>query len=274
MDLNTTRRLNNGVEMPMMGLGVFRSQDGQETVDAVRWALEAGYRHIDTAASYGNEESVGEGLRQSGVPREEVFITTKLWTTEMRAGKQRESFLRSLEKLGVDYIDLYLIHWPAPLVYKPSYRIVENLYKEGLIRAIGVSNFHEWHMEDLLEEAEVVPAVNQIEFHPLLTQLPLIKYCEKIGCAPEAWSPLGAGHLLNDERVVSLAKKYGKTPAQVLLRWDLQMNVITIPKSVKKERIIENSKIFDFELTLEDMAILAAMNTCTHFGKNPDIWSF
>lgn len=275
MDLNTTRKLNNGVEIPYLGLGVFQSKDGDETANAVRWAIEAGYRHIDTAAIYRNEESVGKGILESGIDRKDLFITTKLWNEDMRAGRQIEAFEKSLKLLKTDYVDLYLIHWPVE-GFQKSWKAMEEIYASGRARAIGVSNFHEHHLKDLLSDAKVTPAVNQIESHPLLTQKPLIDYCEKHGIVCEAWSPLGGtgGNLLENQQLKALAGKYGKTVAQVILRWNLQRGVVVIPKSVHKDRIISNTKIYDFELTQEDIEAIEALNCGKRVGPDPESFNF
>lgn len=272
MDFLSSKTLNNGVNIPVFGLGVFRS--AAETKDAVKWALEAGYRHIDTAKIYGNEADVARGIKESGVDRKDIFITTKLWNDDMRQGKQREAFEKSLELLETDYIDLYLIHWPVKGVYNESWKIMEEYYKQGKIRAIGVSNFHEHHLDDLLSIAEIVPAVNQIECHPHLTQEPLIKYCNEKGIAVEAWSPLGGGQLLSDSAINALADKYGKTAAQMIIRWHIQRDTIVIPKSTHKERIISNGQVFDFEISEDDMAYIAEMNQNKRVGSNPDTFTF
>jgi methylglyoxal/glyoxal reductase len=272
MDFSTSKTLNNGVQIPIFGLGVFRS--ASETKDAVKWALEAGYRHIDTAKIYGNEADVAKGIKESGVDRKDIFITTKLWNDDMRQGKQREAFEKSLELLETDYIDLYLIHWPAKGVYNDSWRIMEEYYKQGKIRAIGVSNFHKHHLEDLLTIAEVVPAVNQIECSPHLTQKPLFDYCNEKGIALEAWSPLGGGKLLSDPAIQAVADKYGKTAAQVIIRWHIQRDTIVIPKSVHKDRIISNGEVFDFNISDEDMAAITAMNQNKRVGSDPDTFTF
>jgi len=276
MDINSKVKLNNGVEMPLLGLGVYLSEEGSETENAVVWALEAGYRHIDTAAVYGNEKSVGTGIKKSGVPREDVFITTKLWNGDMRRGRVREAFEESLRRLGTDFIDLYLLHWPVPGRFADSYLKIARLYEEGRIRAIGVSNFNEHHIDELLRETDIVPAVNQIECHPYLTQNPLIGYCREKGIAAEAWSPLGGSgaRLLRDPLIEKLAQKYGRTPAQVILRFDIQKNIIVIPKSVRRERIISNSRIFDFELCAEDCAAIEGLNKNRRFGPDPDNFGF
>jgi diketogulonate reductase-like aldo/keto reductase len=276
MDIRTTRKLNNGVEIPVLGLGVFKARDGKETVDAVRMALQAGYRHIDTAAAYRNEESVGRGLKESGVPRGEVFITTKLWNEDQRKGRQREAFETSLKNLGTDYIDLYLIHWPVAGVYKQSWKVMEELYRAGRIRAIGVSNFQAHHLDDLAKGATVTPAANQVECHPRLSQKPLVAYCQKLNIAVEAWSPLGGegGDLLKDPALKAIGERYGKSIAQLIIRWDLQRGIITIPKSVRQERIISNASVYDFELSAQDMARIDAMNEDRRFGPSPDTFTF
>jgi methylglyoxal/glyoxal reductase len=272
MNLLTTKTLNNGVKIPIFGLGVFQSAG--ETKDAVKWALEAGYRHIDTAKIYRNEADVAQGIKESGVDRKDIFITTKLWNNDMRYGKQREAIEKSLQLLETDYIDLYLIHWPVKDVYNESWKIMEEYYKQGKIRAIGVSNFHQHHLEDLLSIAEVVPAVNQVECHPHLTQQPLFDYCKARGIAFEAWSPLGGGQLLSDPAIGALADKYGKTAAQLIIRWHIQRDTIVIPKSVHKDRIISNSQVFDFSISEEDMAAITAMNQDRRVGSDPETFTF
>ncbi len=274
MDLSTTKKLNNDVNIPILGLGVFKSKEGQETVDAVRWAIEAGYRHIDTAAAYGNEKSVAQGILQSGINRKDVFITTKLWTDDMRQGTQREAFMKSLDLLNTDYIDLYMLHWPTPEHYMESWEILVDLYKKGLIRAIGVSNFHRHHLDDILKIADVVPVVNQVEMHPYFTQIPLCTYCEKLGIAPEAWSPLARGAALKDETIKIIADKYGKSAAQVVIRWNVQRGILIIPKSVHRERIFENGNVFDFELSDEDMAKISGLNRNQRMFSDPDNFRF
>lgn len=272
MDILTSKTLNNGVQIPILGLGVFRS--AEETKDAVKWALEAGYHHIDTAKIYQNEAEVAKGIKESGVDRKDIFITTKLWNEDMRQGKQREAFEKSLELLETDYIDLYLIHWPVKEAYKESWKIMEEYYKQGKIRAIGVSNFHKHHLEDLFTVAEVMPAVNQIECHPHLTQEPLIQYCAEKGIAVESWSPLGGGQLLSDEAINAMAEKYGITTAQLIIRWHIQRDLIVIPKSVNKDRIISNSQVFGFEISEDDMEYITSMNQNRRVGPNPDTFTF
>ncbi|MGL6201271.1 MAG: aldo/keto reductase [Lachnospiraceae bacterium] len=270
-----TIRLNNSVEMPMLGLGVWQSEFGKATEDAVKWALEAGYRHIDTAMIYQNEESVGKGIKESKVAREEIFLTTKLWNDDVRAGNTLQAFERSLQRLAVDYVDMYLIHWPVD-GFTEAWRVMEDLYQQGKIKAIGVSNFHQTHLEKLNSEAKVVPAINQIESHPMFHNQKLIDYCQGKGIAVSAWSPLGGsqGNLLKDERLLKMADKYNKTTAQIILRWDIQREIVVIPKSVHKERIISNMKIFDFELSQEDMDTINSLNQDKRTGADPDNFDF
>ncbi|WP_423219865.1 aldo/keto reductase [Alicyclobacillus tolerans] len=259
--LTSTAKLNNGVEMPYVGLGVWQSKQGGEVENAVRAALELGYRHIDTAAAYGNEEGVGQAIRDSGVAREEIFITTKLWNNSHGYEKALQAFEVSRKKLGVDYVDLYLIHWAIEGKYLESWRAFEKLLKDGYVRAIGVSNFEPKHLQDIMNHFEVVPAVNQVEFHPYLTQRELYEFCRPHHIQLEAWSPLmRGGELLNHPLILRLAEKYSKTPAQIVLRWDLQQEVVTIPKSVRRERIAENAQLFDFQLSQEEVAEITALN--------------
>lgn len=272
MDINTTKTLNNGVEMPLLGLGVWQSQQGDEAKNAVLWALEAGYRHIDTAAGYGNERSVGEAIRQSGVKRESVFVTTKMAPPSVEGGAFEQAFHDSLEKLGMDYVDLYLIHWPVP-GYDKAWKAMEDWCREGKIRAIGVSNFHQQHLDRLAQVSAVVPAADQIELHPHLSQAPLRAELSRRGIAAVAWSPLGHGTLLGDETILSIAAGYDKTAAQVMIRWGLQHGIHTIPKSVRRERITENADVFDFALSDEDMRRIDAMNIDRRTGRNPDVYA-
>lgn len=276
MDLNTVKVLNNGVKMPIFGLGVYKSADGDETYNAVRWALEAGYRHIDTAAMYGNEASVGRAIRDSGIAREEIFVTTKLWNSEIREHNEENALKASLEKLGMDYVDLYLIHWPVreEQGYLRAWKKLEQFCKEGRCRAIGVSNYNIHHLKDLLKVADIVPALDQVECHPYLAQKELHAFCEKNGIALGPWSPLGRGRLLDDPVLVALAEKYGKTTAQIVLRWDIQRGFVNIPKSVHKERIQSNAQVFDFELTEEDMQLIFSLDKDVRFGSNPETFTF
>ncbi|MEF2966034.1 aldo/keto reductase [Paenibacillus sp. M1] len=276
--LQDTVKLNNGVEMPWFGLGVFKAKEGEEVIRAVKAAIRAGYRSIDTAAAYNNEEGVGQAVREAmeenGLTRDQLFITSKVWNSMQGYDTTLEAFETSLAKLNLEYIDLFLVHWPVKGKYKDTWRALEKVYKEGKVRAIGVSNFQIHHLEDLLGEATVVPAVNQVELHPQLTQKELLKFAKGKGIRLEAWSPLGQGNLLTNDTLVSIGKKYGKTAAQVILRWDLQVGVITIPKSVTESRIIENADIFDFELSAEDIAAIDGLNQNKRFGSDPDNFNF
>jgi len=271
--LSSTVTLHNGVKMPIFGLGVWKVEDGAEVENAVKYAIKAGYRLIDTAAVYGNEEGVGNAIQDSGLPRENLFITTKVWNGDQGYDSTLRAFEESMKRLKLDYLDLYLIHWPVKGKYKDTWRAMEKLYEEGRIRAIGVSNFHSHHLDDLIDSAKVVPMVNQVEFHPLLTQEELRAYCKRNKIQFEAWSPLMQGNL--DLPVLKqLGEKYGKSPAQIVLRWDIQNEVITIPKSVRESRIIENADIFDFELSEEDMEAINSLNQNKRFGSNPDNFNF
>ncbi|MCT2343858.1 aldo/keto reductase [Niallia taxi] len=274
MNLQSTVKLNNGVEMPKFGLGVFKVQEGQEVIDSVKAAIKAGYISIDTAAVYKNEEGVGQGIKESGVDREKLFITTKVWNADQGYDSTLAAFETSIQKLGLDYIDLYLIHWPVSGKYKETWKALEKLYKDGKVKAIGVSNFHKHHLEDLLSEAEIVPTVNQIELHPLLSQEELRNFCKEKGIVVEAWSPLAQGKLLDNPVLTEIAAKYNKSTAQVILRWDLQNDIVTIPKSIKEHRIIENADIFDFELTAEDLEKINGLNKNERVGADPDNFNF
>ncbi|PKA02585.1 aldo/keto reductase, partial [Leptospira ellisii] len=233
--------LNNGVSMPIFGLGVWKTKSGKECTDAVLAALEAGYRHIDTAKIYGNEEDVGKAIRESGIPRNEIFVTTKLWNADQGKGKSRKALEGSLKSLGMDYVDLYLVHFPVASKRSDSWRELEKAYHDKLSRSIGVSNYTIRHLNELLRDAQITPAVNQVEFHPFLNQKDLLETCKKNKIQLEAYSPLAHGQKTNDPQIAAIAKKYGKTPAQILIRWSIEQNIVVIPKSVKKERILENS---------------------------------
>ncbi|MCY8853550.1 glyoxal/methylglyoxal reductase [Bacillus inaquosorum] len=268
--LKDTVKLHNGVEMPWFGLGVYKVENGSEATESVKAAIKNGYRSIDTAAIYKNEEGVGIGIKESGVAREELFITSKVWNEDQGYETTLAAFEKSLERLQLDYLDLYLIHWPGKDKYKDTWRALEKLYKDGKIRAIGVSNFQVHHLEELLKDAEIKPMINQVEFHPRLTQKELRDYCKAQGIRLEAWSPLMQGQLLDNEVLAQIAEKHNKSVAQVILRWDLQHEVVTIPKSIKEHRIIENADIFDFELSQEDMDKIDALNKDERVGPNPD----
>lgn len=270
MRLTDTATLHNGVEMPYVGLGVYKAMEGQEVENAVKAALKHGYRSIDTAQFYANERGVGKALKESGVPREEVFITTKVWNDSQGYDSTLRAFEASREKLGLDYIDLYLIHWPITGKYKDTWRALEHLYREKKVRAIGVSNFQIYHLEEVMEDCEVKPMVNQIELHPKLTQRELLTFCQKHDIQVEAWSPLMRGKFFDHPTLIALSKKYNKTVAQIILRWDIQQKIVTIPKSVNEARIKENANIFDFELTEQEITDIAKMNENLRLGPNPD----
>jgi 2,5-diketo-D-gluconate reductase A len=265
-------RLNNGVQIPQFGFGVFQIEPGQ-TAEVVRTAFDAGYRHIDTAQGYGNEDGVGKAVRESGLPREEVFVTTKLINNRHGYDEAIAALDESLQTMGLDYVDLYLIHWPRPHAdrYVETWRAFEKILSDGKARSIGVSNFQVPHLERLAAETGTVPAVNQIELHPLLQQSQLRDYHREHGIATEAWSPIGKGRdLLRDERIVALGEKYAKSPAQIVLRWHIQLDHIVFPKSVTPSRIRENIDVFDFELGDDDMATIGELDSGTRLGPDPD----
>ncbi|GAB7191313.1 aldo/keto reductase [Kineococcus sp. NUM-3379] len=264
--------LNNGVEMPQLGLGVWQVPDDEATA-AVTTALEAGYRLVDTAAVYGNEAGVGRALAAAGVPREELFVTTKLWNAEQGAERALRAFDASLERLGLDHVDLYLIHWPVPAqdLYVQTWRVLERIYADGRARAIGVSNFEPHHLRRLRAETDVVPAVNQVELHPYLQQRPLREECGRLGVVAEAYSPLASGgDVLGDPVIGAIAAAHGVSPAQVVLRWHLQQGHVVIPKSVTPERIAANIDVFGFELDTAELAQLAGLDRDGRVGAHPD----
>ncbi|OIJ88331.1 aldo/keto reductase [Streptomyces colonosanans] len=263
--------LNNGVEMPQLGFGVWQVPD-DEAESAVATALEAGYRSIDTAAIYGNEEGVGKAVATSGIRREDLFVTTKLWNSDQGYDSTLRAFDTSLEKLGLEYVDLYLIHWPLPSrgTFVETYKAFEKIYADGRAKAIGVSNFLPEHLETLIGATSVIPAVNQIELHPHLQQHAAREYHAEQGIHTEAWSPLGQGKgLLEVPAIVAIAQKHGRSPAQIVLRWHLQLGTIVIPKSVTPSRIKENIQVFDFSLDTEDMAAISALNEDRRIGPDP-----
>jgi methylglyoxal/glyoxal reductase len=268
--LQGTTTLHNGVKMPYFGLGVFKVQEGQEVEESVKHALAAGYRSIDTAAVYRNEVGVGKAIIESGIPREELFVTTKVWNDDQGYDTTLEAFETSLEKLDMDYVDLYLIHWAVSGKYLDTWRALERLYKEGRVRAIGVSNFQIHHLQDIMNHYEEKPTVNQVELHPYLVQEELRAFCTTNQIAVEAWSPLAKGQVLADPTLVELSEKYGKTPAQIALRWHVQNDIIVIPKSITPTRIKENADIFDFELSNEDMQKISLLDRDHRTGSHPD----
>ena len=261
--------LNDGVEIPQVGLGVFQAQDGTETYNAVRWALELGYRHIDTAAIYGNEESVGKAVKDSGIDRDEIFITTKLWNDKQRYEDALEAFDVSRRKLKTDYVDLYLIHWPnRKYDYNvQAFEAILKLREEGKVRSAGVSNFTIDHLDHLIETTGETPSVNQVERHPANNQAKLKEYCDNMGIRLESWGPLMQGKFVGVKLFEDIGKKYGKTSAQILVRWHIQDGFVAIPKSVKKERIDKNTDVFDFELSDSDMQ---AINQYPQSGPKTD----
>ncbi|KZB82907.1 aldo/keto reductase [Amycolatopsis regifaucium] len=270
-----TVELNNGVEMPQLGFGVFQIPD-EETTAAVKTALDAGYRSIDTAAIYGNEAGVGKALAESGIARDDLFITTKLWNSEQGYDSTLKAFDASMAKLGLDRLDLYLIHWPTPErdLFLDTWKAFEKLYADGRVRAIGVSNFQPAHLERVLDSGSVVPAVNQVEVHPYLQQAEVREFDAKHGIATEAWSPLAkGGDLLGEAAVKALADKHGRTPAQIVLRWHLQLGNVVIPKSVTPSRIKENLDVFGFTLSGEDIASLSPLDRGERTGPDPDTFN-
>ncbi len=273
-DIKGAFKLHNNVEMPYLGLGTYQADSEQEVVDAIKYALEIGYRHIDTASIYKNEEGVGRGISESPVARNELFVVSKVWNTDQGYESTLKAFEASLKRLNLDYLDLYLIHWPVAGKYKDTWRALEKLYKEKRIRAIGVSNFMHHHLEDLLETAEIVPMVNQMEFHPYLVQQGLIDFCHSKGIQYEAWSPFMQGKLFELDFCDALAEKYNKSKAQIILRWNLQKGVVTIPKSVHEKRIWSNAAVFDFELSKEDMDYLDSLERGKRSGPDPDSFAF
>ena len=276
LKINTKIKLNNGVEMPLFGLGTWEISEGETIINAVQLAISNGYRHIDTARIYGNEEGVGKGIKLSleeqGIKREDVFITTKLWIDSFKYEKALKAFNRSLNNLGLDYVDLYLLHWPEPTYRREAWKALETILKEGKARSIGVSNYYQNHLEELLSGADIIPAVNQVEFSPYLYLKELKEYCDNKGIRLGAYSPLTRSKKLKDIKLLEIAKTYNKSSAQILIRWGLQHNVIEIPKSSTEAHIIENSKIFDFTISEEDMAILDKFNEGFYVGMwNPTL---
>lgn len=274
--------LSNGVKIPSIGFGTWQAPDGDVATDAVKCALRSGYRHIDTAAAYDNEKSVGRGIVESGIPRDEIFVTSKVWNTERGYDTTLRAFDKSLADLGLDYLDLYLIHWPATahqfedweLINRRTWQAMERLYSEGRVRAIGVSNFMPHHLQPLIDSVELAPMVNQIELHPGWMQHDCVTYCREMGIQIEAWSPLGRGRVLSDPTVLAIAEDHDKSTAQVCLRWELQHGWLPLPKSVTASRIRENLEVFDFELTAEQMQALDNMAATGQSGLDPDTVEF
>lgn len=273
-----TMTLNNGVEMPVVGLGVFRVEDHDELVEAITHAIVSGYRSIDTAAIYGNEEAVGEGIRKglaaTGLKREDLFITSKIWNEDMRQGNVVGAYEESLRKMQLDYLDLYLIHWPVADKYVDTWLGMEQLYKEDKVRSIGVSNFQVSHLEALAKVSSVTPVINQVEYHPMLIQTELKAYLEDHNIQMESWSPLMNGEILTNPVMLKLAEKYDKSVAQLIIRWNIQTKVITIPKSTNKGRLIENLDVFDFQIDFTDIELINGLNEDRRVGPDPDNFNF
>jgi diketogulonate reductase-like aldo/keto reductase len=273
-DLSGTIELSNKVKMPYFGLGVFQMNDGEEVINSVSNALKAGYRHIDTAALYYNEKGVGTAIINSGIKREQIFVTSKVWNSDQGYDNTLRAFDKSLQKLQMNYLDLYLIHWPVKGKFKDTWHALETIYKQGRAKAIGISNFLKHHIDDLLRSAEIVPMVNQMEFHPYLVQQDLIDHCKRFNIQYQAWSPLMQGKVVEVDLLRKLGSKYKKDPAQIVLRWNLQKDVVTIPKSSHKERIISNSHIFDFELTQDEVKAIDKLDRLERLGADPDNFNF
>lgn len=263
--------LHNGLEMPYFGLGVFQSED---TTNSVLNALDCGYRHIDTASVYNNEKEVGQAINQHDIDRDELFIVSKVWNSDQGYDSTIKAYHDSLKRLRMDYLDLYLVHWPVKNMFVETWKALEYLYEEGLVRAIGVSNFMRNHLDELLPNCSITPMINQMEFHPHLVQQDLIDFCNQKGIQYEAWSPLMRGKILEIELLKNFSKKYNKTIVQIVLRWNLQKGVVTIPKSSNPERIKSNSELFDFQLTQEDIKAIDALDINTRIGPDPNNFNF
>ncbi|NMM62511.1 aldo/keto reductase [Clostridium sp. P21] len=261
--------LNNGVKMPWLGFGTYKGDAKNSIVEVVKEALKIGYRHIDTASFYNTEEGVGTAIKESGILREEIFLVSKVWNSDQGYEKTLQAFETTIKKLGTNYLDLYLIHWPQPQS-KETWKALEKLYKEGRVKAIGVSNFSVKQLKDLIADVEIMPMINQIEFHPQLIQNDLMEFCKNHNIQLEAWSPLMRGKVFEIPLLQELSRKYQKTISQIVLRWDLQIGVVTIPKSTTPARIKENSDIFDFELSKEDINKINALNINFRMGMDPD----
>lgn len=274
LNIHSTKKLSNGIEMPRLGLGVYKMTEPDIAIQAMTAALDYGYRHIDTASLYANEKEVGEAVRSSIVPRKDIFITTKVWNTDQGYDQTLRAFEKSLKLLEMDYVDLYLTHWPITETFVDTYRAIERLYDEKLIRATGVANHHQHHLEAIAVKANVKPMVNQIECHPRLTQFDLREYCAEQEIAITSWSPLARGRILEEPTLQRISNKYGKSTAQTIIRWHLQHDLIVIPKSENPSRIAENMDVYDFELSFEDMKNIDALNLNERTGKDPDNFSF
>jgi len=275
LNLQSRIALKDRGKIPVLGFGVYQMTDGAHSMETMISALKIGYRHLDTASLYDNEEEVGEAVRRCGLPREEIFVTTKLWNSDHGYDRALKAFNQSLNRLGLDYVDLYLIHWPVPVKRRESWRALETLYEEGRARAIGVSNYMVQHLEEVLEHGKMVPAANQIELHPFnyMTRRPTIDLCQQNGICVECYSPLTKGARLADPRLSQVAEKYGRSNAQILIRWGLQKGFITLPKSSHLKRVQENAEVFDFSISEEDMGVLEKLDegySCTWDPSNED----
>ncbi|MGM9974544.1 MAG: aldo/keto reductase [Clostridiaceae bacterium] len=280
--LSDTFTLLNGVKIPCVGFGTWRTPDGEVAVSSVKEALKVGYRHIDTAAAYKNEGSVGKAIKEAGIPREEIFVTSKLWNSEHGYETTLKAFEKTMEELGLDYLDLYLIHWPVPKIHREdwkeatlsTWRAFEKLYKEGKIKAIGVSNFKVHHLQHIIDNCEIKPMVNQIEFHPSCLREDIVDFCRENNILVEAWSPLASGEVFKVEELKTIAEKYNKNVAQLVIRWVLQKEILPLPKSVHSDRIKDNGDIFDFEISKEDMQLIDGITSCKGSGNDPDFIEF
>lgn len=269
MHLTETTTLANGLEMPRLGFGVFKVSEGNEVVNAVKSAIEVGYRSIDTASFYQNEEGVGQAIKESGVAREDLFLTSKVWNDEQGFNETIAAFDRSLNKLGTDYLDLYLVHWPMKATYSETWQALGKLYDDGRVKAIGVSNFEIPHLKELLKDHTHKPVINQVELHPQLAQKPLREFCKEQGIQIESWGPLGQGRLLENDILKQVAAKHNKSTAQIMLRWAIQNDIVVIPKSTTPERIKSNTEVFDFTLSDDDLKNIDTLNKEERFGGNP-----
>ncbi|MEI0798396.1 aldo/keto reductase [Brachyspira intermedia] len=269
-------KFNNGIEMPILGLGLYKITDKKEVENAVKWAIEAGYRKFDTAQFYDNEKELGEAIRKTGIKREEIFITTKIWNTKQGYNSARKSFEESLEKLNMDYVDLVLIHWPGQKKerYLDTYRALENICQSKKAKSIGLSNFEINHLKDIFAHCNIAPVINQIERHPNLQRNELIEFCKNHNIIAEAWSPLARGKLFNDKTIIDIANKYNKTPSQIILRWNIENNISVIPKSATKERIEENTNVFDFKLDKNDIEKINSLENGFRVGPDPLTFDF
>lgn len=266
------QKLNNGIEIPALGLGVFRMDNEKEAYNSVRKAIDLSYRHIDTAKVYENEAPIGRAIRESGVSREQLFVTTKLWNEDIANDNAQKAFDTSLRTLGLDYVDLYLVHWPIKDKYVSVWKEMEKIAQSGKARAVGVSNYQENHLQEIINLKSLVPAVNQIELHPYLSQQPLVEFCTQYDIKIESWSPLCANknNLLQEPSLIEIGEKYSKTAAQVVLRWNIERGLIVIPKSSNPKRQAENLDVFDFQLTVDDMQKIDALNKDLRVGPHPD----